>query len=548
MPEPMVMQEDRVFSVIITCYNHGQYLPDAINSILQQTDVNPEIIVVDDGSTDNTREVTLAFSTVKYVFQENQGLSAARNTGIDHSTGQYLVFLDADDWMLKRSLSTNLQYLREQPDAAFVSGAFTKVYQPSNRVEEIRSTVNENHYLRLLQGNYIGMHATVLYARWIFDHFRFDTSLRACEDYDIYLKIARKFKVIHHDHLTAAYRIHSSNMSSNAVMMLKSVEAVLNRHHDTLINKEEQLAYQQGVKNWKNYYNEVLYYTLLDVPYLGSRNKIVKEGFKALWSNSKPLYAKYLIRRPMRAGKKVVTKFGPSLVLRWLHKKGILKEFVPRPGTVNMGDLDRTKPFSIQFGYDRGGPVDRFYIENFLQQNSHSIHGRVLEIGDNEYTIRFGGSQVKQSDVLHINNKNPKATFVGDLSDAPHLPNDSFDCIVLTQTLQFIFNYVEALKTCYRILKPGGVLLLTVPGISHIDQGEWNKIWFWSFTDIAISRILSEIFPPRNINVETYGNVFSATAFLYGMGLPEVDKAKLQQTDPHYQVIISAEAIKPVNV
>lgn len=231
-------------------------------------------------------------------------------------------------------------------------------------------------------------------------------------------------------------------------------------------------------------------------------------------------------------------------MLRWFYQADIYPNFRPAVGKIRAGDFDRTTPFSTQFGYDRGGPVDRYYIENFLQAHASAIQGRVLEIGDNAYTLQFGGTRVTQSDVLHIHSDNPKATFVGDLSDAPHIPDDSFDCIVLTQTLHLIYDMKGALRTCARILKPGGVLLLTVPGISPIDQDEWNENWLWSFTAASLGRLLSESFPPDQITINTHGNVFIATAFLYGMGMLEVTKKQLDFRDPHYQVIITAKVIK----
>jgi len=246
----------------------------------------------------------------------------------------------------------------------------------------------------------------------------------------------------------------------------------------------------------------------------------------------------------LNAIKSGIKKIIPHFVWQQLGKIERDKDIIPPPGKVNMGDLARTTPFSEQFGYDRGGPVDRYYIENFLQEKAPIIRGRVLEIGDNEYTLHFGASAVTQSDILHVDEKNEKATFTGDLSNAPQLPSDSFDCIILTQTLHLIYNYKEAIKTCYRILKPGGTLLLTVPGISHIDKGEWKEIWLWSFTDNSIKIILSEVFNREKITVNTFGNVLVAAAFLYGLGQPEITKEQMDATDPHYQVIITASAVK----
>jgi SAM-dependent methyltransferase len=220
------------------------------------------------------------------------------------------------------------------------------------------------------------------------------------------------------------------------------------------------------------------------------------------------------------------------------------KKSVPKLGRIDFGDFFTTKPFSKEFGYDRGGPVDRYYIENFLLEESPCIKGTVLEIGDNEYTMKFGGEKVIKSDILHVHADNPKATFVGDLADAPNLPDNHFDCIVLTQTLHLIYDFKAALKTCHRVLKPGGVLLLTVPGITHIDRGEWRETWFWAFTQKSMSKLISETFPKGKAEIKALGNVFASTSFLYGVGLPEVPKKMLDVQDPHYQVIITAKATK----
>lgn len=230
-------------------------------------------------------------------------------------------------------------------------------------------------------------------------------------------------------------------------------------------------------------------------------------------------------------------------IKRLLNKIGFYNSS-PAVKGVNWGSFSRVTPFSTQFGYDRGGPVDRYYIENFLQQNAGLVKGDVLEIGDNEYTLRYGGNKIAKSHILHVDEKNPNATYVGDLSDAPMIPDNSLDCIILTQTLHLIYHYSKAVETCYRVLKPGGVLLLTVPGISNIDFTDWKQYWLWSFTDTVINKILGEVFEKEKIRTEVYGNVMVATAFLYGMGLPEISKDKLDFCDPHYQVIITSVATK----
>lgn len=239
-----------------------------------------------------------------------------------------------------------------------------------------------------------------------------------------------------------------------------------------------------------------------------------------------------------------IARLLPVFVQRNLYNAFFTKNFIPPPGKVNLGDLNRTEPISKQFGFNRGGPVDRYYIERFLKNESASVHGRVLEIGDNYYTMLYGGDKVKKSDILHIDDSNKSATIVGDLSNAPHIPDNSFDCIVLTQTLHLIYEFKDALRTCHRILKPGGALLLTVPGITPIAYDQWGDAWYWSFTDMAMKKIMAETFPDAQTKVNNYGNVLAASAFLYGLGEKELTKEQLDVQDPNMQVIVTVKAIK----
>jgi glycosyltransferase involved in cell wall biosynthesis len=548
---------DSLISVVIPCFNDGNYLHEAIESVLAQSYKNVEVIVIDDGSTDNTRLVAGRYTQVKYIYQVNQGVSFARNTGISHSKGDYICFLDADDWLLPQALETNFQLLEGNKECAFVSGGYISVHMhypyrpyvlPERLNIEERYTVTDpkiaitkDHYQNFLQGNYIGMHAAVLYRHWVFDEFKFDTSLTGCEDYDLFLRISRKYSVLDHALPIAAYRFHDSNTTANTSMMLHSALAVLDRQKNDLRTIEEEKSLDEGKIAWRKIYSNLVYQKMLGP---ASDWQYKREDIRLLWLNDRKLYFNYLLKKMLMGYKKMIRKVTPDFVLRGLKSLNVKKHYTPSVGKVNMGDLASMQPFSRAFGYDRGGPVDRYYIEEFLEKNSFLVKGRVLEVGDNDYTLRFGGAKITQSDILHINETNPKATFIGDLANAPNLPDDAFDCIVLTQTLQFIYDYKEALKTCYRILKPGGSLLLTAPGITSIDVGEWKSTWYWAFTDIAIKRVLEETFSENNVVVEAFGNVMTATAFLYGMGLPEVKKQQLDFYDPSYQVIITAIATK----
>jgi len=285
-----------LISVIIPCYNHAHYLANAIDSVLAQSHQPVEIIVVDDGSTDNTKGIAESYPHVIYIYQSNAGLSAARNTGMENSKASYLLFLDADDWLLPDALSINLHYLQQHTEVAFVSGAYTLVYEPKNQVWDVKKEFTENHYCHLLESNYIGMHATVLYQRWVFDHFRYDTSLKACEDYDLYLNVARRFSIAHHTSLIAVYRIHTANMSSNFVLLLHSALTVLERQAGNLYNDKEKQCFQNGKAFWKKYYTEKIYNQLLFEFYEEGKAPD-KKALLALKDHNQVLYYKFINER-----------------------------------------------------------------------------------------------------------------------------------------------------------------------------------------------------------------------------------------------------------
>ena len=214
---------------------------------------------------------------------------------------------------------------------------------------------------------------------------------------------------------------------------------------------------------------------------------------------------------------------------------------------VDWGRLRRLEPVSRHFGYDRGTPVDRWYIERFLAANSESIRGRVLEIGDDTYTRRFGGHRVTRSDTFHAHAGNPGATWVGDLAAADTIPSGIYDCAIVTQTLQMIPDCLAALRTLRRILRPNGVLLLTVPGITPVssEADEWSKLWNWSFTPAGVHHMVREVFPNDENAIEVHGNVFAATCVLQGIALEDVIPAELEAVDAEYTVLITLRSRKP---
>ena len=225
----------------------------------------------------------------------------------------------------------------------------------------------------------------------------------------------------------------------------------------------------------------------------------------------------------------------------WLRRLG---RWPPR-GTIRFGALRRSTPIGRVFGFDRGQPIDRFYIEKFLSAHAGDIRGNVLEVAGNEYGLRFGQDRVTHCDVLHVEAGHPGATIVADLADAGDIPSDAFDCIICTQTLQHVYRVREAVATLHRLLKPGGILLTTVPGISQVsrfDMDRWGD--YWRFTTLSVRRLCEEHFSPANVSIEAHGSVLTAVAFLHGLAAEDLRPEELRHHDADYELLITARGIK----
>ena len=244
-------------SVIIPCYKQASFLTDAIESVLAQTHPHIEVIVVDDGSPDDTSDVASRYPRVRCIRQENQGLSAARNTGVRESEGEFLVFLDADDRLTPKALESGVQHLRQCPSAAFVAGKHRTISIDGSPVPTMeRPHIGRDHYVELLKANHIGCPATVMYRRTVFDDVHgFDSTVNAASDYDLYLRIARKFATSFHTDIVAEYRQHGDSMSNNPQLMSNHVARVLQSQlKEVSGNRRHEEACRTGIKFYQHLY------------------------------------------------------------------------------------------------------------------------------------------------------------------------------------------------------------------------------------------------------------------------------------------------------
>jgi SAM-dependent methyltransferase len=207
-----------------------------------------------------------------------------------------------------------------------------------------------------------------------------------------------------------------------------------------------------------------------------------------------------------------------------------------------LGTIRRTTPLSDHYGRERGTPVDRYYIERFLDDERDAITGRVLEVLNRDYTKRFGRA-VERSDVLDVDTSNADATIVADLAAADVIPSAGFDCVVLTQTLQYIYDLKPAVAHVHRILRPGGTVLCSVPSVSRMGRLELDSE-YWRLTAAACSRLFGDAFAGGDVRVRARGNVLAAVAFLMGMAAEELSTRELEQDDPFFPLVVTVRATK----
>ncbi|HKP11992.1 MAG TPA: glycosyltransferase [Blastocatellia bacterium] len=539
------MSDASLVSVIIIFLNGERFIEEAIDSVFAQTYEAWELLLVDDGSTDSSTQVARRYASrwphkVRYLDHDghaNLGMSASRNLGIREARGEFIAFLDADDVWLPEKLAEQVAILAAHPQAAMVYGATEYWFSWTGDAEDARRDVAlglgvETETLiepptlvsALLQDQIATATCGLARRQVVQEVGGYEESFRGLfEDQVFHSKVCLKAPVFVSGRCWYRYRKHPDSHCA--------VAERADRHHAERLNFLDWLeAYsgEQGVadagllraikrERWK-----ARHPLLSRLPeHVGYRGRMMKEGLKTA------------ARRTL-----------PAPVYRWLRSRRSGDGGRPPVGAVNFGDLRRLTPMSRVFGFDRGTPVDRYYIEDFLARNADRVRGRVLEVGDDSYTRRFGGERVTHRDVLHVSEDNPQATVIADLASADHVPSDTFDCIILTQTLHLIYDVRAALATLRRILKPGGVLLTTFPGITQIDHFDWGGSWYWAFTALSARRLFGEVFPAASLQVETRGNVLAATAFLQGIALEELRKDELDYNDPDYQVIITVRATK----
>ena len=547
------MKGEPSVSVVICFLDAERFLREAIESVFAQGFDDWELLLVDDGSRDGSPRIARDAAAERpgrvrlfeHPGRENRGISASRNRGLAEARGRYVAFLDADDVWLPEKLARQVALLDAHPEVAMTYGATRRWHgwtgRPADARRDLvyplfvpdRTVVQPQELLTLYLetggaavpgiGSLLVRRDAAKAAGGFDDRFR-----GVFEDQVFYARIGLRFPVLVTDDCTALYRQHGDSCCAGA---LESGE------YDPFLPNEGRGRYLHWLRE------QVALQGCEDPALLRALRRELRPYRKGVlgWPWRR---LPWLVHRAKRALKELARRVIPAAALRFAKAKLRGRVWVPPPGWVRLGSLRRLEPLSACYGYDRGLPVDRHYIEAFLAAHADDLRGRTLEVGDDGYTRRFGGSRVERRDVLHVDPEAPGATVIADLATADHVPAESFDCIVLTQTLQLIYDLPAAIATLHRILRPGGVVLATVPGISQIADDDWCATWYWAFTPLSARRLFATAFAPEDVRVEAHGNVLAATAFLHGMAAGELRADELAHRDASYPLLITVRAVK----
>jgi len=589
-------------SIVIIFLNAEKYLREAIESIFAQTYSDWELLLVDDGSNDGSTEIALSYTQrfpakvyyLEHERHENRGMSASRNLGIRHARGEFVAMLDADDVWLPSKLVQQVAFMKQYPEVGLIANPafywyeddvkkpqpmalFSGVLPPGAWVPEI-----------LENDNNAACPSSVLIRKTLLNQLGgFEESFRGplmvFEDQVMWFKVSLNSPIYYHPEHLALYRIHSasccmatpSNHQSAARIVLYSrltemlkgqrnsvsslglltvmarsrlCEVLLQSLDQSPPNSENYRSNGRRLARLQNAVGDIRAYGHLLGPLFSGLllfgflfSELARRLSRRSFLFCKVAYAESFFKSTKAFSRSLIKAIG-RIVLGWVKPfvRPVLKPLRTVKARVRL--TAGLEPLSYLWGFDRGLPVHRYYLEQFLHEFACDIRGHCLEFQNPGYTPRFGGSAVNKLDILHIDNTNPLATIVADLTHPNDVPSNAFDCIICTHVLHVIGELDKAVSELYRILKPGGVLLVSVPHVSMCDPG-FHEIW--RFTPEGLCLVLAKAFGTSNVTVRAYGNSLTAAGEIRGLIAREFSEATLDYHDSRFAVEVCARACKP---
>jgi SAM-dependent methyltransferase len=475
-------------AVVIRCHNAGRTLAAVLDSLAAQAHPPDELVVVDHGSDDPYTQQALARLAAggHRVLREGGSAAAALNRGISATAAPYFVLLDADVTLSPTYLAAAAAWLDAHPEVAFVA---------PNGV----GALDVEHCIAGQPPSSVSM---IRRDVWV-DAGGFDAACGDAHMLDFWLTLWERGSSGASPAEPLCIARIQRWMPSDPEARAHSLSQVYRKHEAALRPAAETIL----LANERHLISQKANYGILE-----DRRHALQLELAT-------------VQREIDETLRELEPFG--------HQR------------VNLGDLRRLSPISPVWGLDRGQPLDRYYIEAFLERHRLDIRGRVLEVKDAGYTRRFGEDRVAVADVVDIDATNPQATIVADLTQADHLAADTYDCCILTQALGVIYDARAALATAYRLLKRGGVLLCTLPAAGRISyEGPGLDGDFWRFTEASTRRLFAEVMPIDAFDVTGFGNVLACTAFLYGLAPHELSREELDHVDPFFPVVYGVRAMK----
>ena len=529
-------------SAVIPFFNGEPFLRAAIESVVGQTYPHWELLLGDDGSSDGSAAIALEYASahpgkVRYLEHEghgNLGASASRNLGIRHASGEYVAFLDADDVWLPRKLEQQVSLLGAHPAAGMLCGP-SIIWQSWNG--QSNGAVRDSVRHLGLESNRVFEPPTLL------RHFLHDDNATPgtgsllvrrdvinavggfCDEfhdlYDdqaFYAKIGVAAPILVTDKCSFKYRKHDDSMCSTAMREGRHLAARL-----AFLEWVEGYLSERAVADddvWRMLRRQL---SLMRDPIPA---KLLRRGVRVARA----------LRHPGTAARSMIPERARRVVRRARDTIELLK--IPRVrARMGIG----CEPLSQSWGFDRGLPIHRYYVERFLHECARDIRGRCLEFQEDSYTTRFGGAAVRKLDVLHLDASNPNASIVADLTRPNDVPSNAFDCIICTHVLHVVDDVAAFVRELHRILAPEGVLLVATPFVSMCgpQSHELSRL-----TPEGLRRLLARVFADAHVSIRPYGNSLTAAGELRGLVVAELSAAELDLEDARFAVEICARAVK----
>ena len=530
------MSNRPLVSAIVIFLNESRFIQEAIESIFAQTYDDWELLLVDDGSTDESRDIACGYAQrypekVRYLehhAHENRGMSASRNLGIREAKGEYIAFLDADDVWLPNKLEHQVGILESQPDAGMVVGPtqwwYSWTHNPRDRQRDYIQDVGVQPNILLqppvLLTRFLRMSemspctCSALMRRKVVERVSgFEEHFRGLyEDQSFFSKVSLTAPVFVSSQCSARYRQHPNSNCSTTQTQHSAARSAFLRW------LAEYMSKQYKVGRWRTF----------------------RAGF---WPCRYPRLDRVYQRA--RCGL-------PGQIWRWALRFRCSWLSLPLVRTLRCLQFRRLQP--LGHGRQRGISIVHYYWHKYLLAHQKDIRGNVLEIGSTETIRRFGGIALTCAEGIDLSPHSPEITVVADLSRADHVPSDRYDCFVNQFTMHLIFDAEAALFHAIRILKPGGVLLINFSCVDYyfprgLDMGTGEPFFLYRwYTPIQVENFFRSLnLRLEDYSLRIYGNLFTRIAYQMNMPAEELTRRELEYADAGHPLLICARVVKPAS-